>query len=181
MKIFTFGGSMRPFIKSRKILKVREQKAVSSKPACRTGRQEKDVPYSGGLQATATYVAEVSKIPRHEKSIPNCSAPFRVRIRKQKEEGRKQIAVSKGDVVLYKKGDCYFVHRIVKKLDKGWIVEDDAGVVGRHFIERDEVIGKVELPWYISGRTGFYISEILRYFFKIGREFKNFLKKKEEE
>ena len=114
MKIFTFGGSMRPFIGSRRILCVR------------------------------------------------CN-------------GQSVKEFSKGDVVLYKKGDCYFVHRIVKKLDKGWIVEDDAGVVGRHFIERDEVIGKIELPWYISGKICFYVSMVLRFFFKIGRKFKRIL------
>jgi len=50
-----------------------KQKAANSEWRMANGGQVKDVPYSGGLQSTATYVAGTNKIPGNEKSVPNCS------------------------------------------------------------------------------------------------------------
>ena len=81
-----------------------------------------------------------------------------------------------GDVVLYKKGNKYFIHRITEKLGNGKLkIEDDAGVVGKHFVSADEIVGKVEVPWYLRGMVGFFVSEIARNIFILGRKAKDIL------
>jgi len=81
-------------------------------------------------------------------------------------------SLKRGDVVLYRKGDKYFIHRISKKVYGGYVVDDDAVIVGKHFVDVKEITGKVKLPFYLEGFLGFTISRILNVFFRVIRKIK---------
>jgi len=81
----------------------------------------------------------------------------------------------RGDVILYRIGEQRLIHRIVGLESNGYWIDDDAGIVGRHFVRRKDVIGKVKMPWYLEGFLGHILSLITRTVYSFGRNAKGVL------
>lgn len=77
-----------------------------------------------------------------------------------------------GDIVLYKKQNKLFLHRVVKISSQKIIVEDDCGVTSCVDVAYNEVVGVY--PTFFSGVVGFIYHIITKNLYILFRNFKNF-------
>lgn len=88
--------------------------------------------------------------------------------------GNSEKAIRKGDVVLYKRGEAYFIHRVVG-ISREYKMNDDSGIVGEHYVGRDEIAARIPMPWYGEGGIGLWAGSFSRVFFRAGRRIKRLL------
>jgi hypothetical protein len=80
-----------------------------------------------------------------------------------------------GDIVAYNINGKKYIHRILKKRDKSYFINDDAAIMNGLWINEKNILGRIRMPWYLEGNTGLVLSSILRIVFTAGRKIKNFV------
>jgi signal peptidase I len=88
----------------------------------------------------------------------------------------KESILLPGDIVVYRIGDgnTYMLHRIYFLTRKRALICSDAGVVSPHWVNRENIIGKIENNAIFSkGVIGLFYSVVCSTIFTILRYFKN--------
>lgn len=74
--------------------------------------------------------------------------------------------IKPGDCILYASEGKYFLHRVEKKNESSFMVNDDTGIVGLHKVDFKEVIGRLTANHFLSkGWLGLIYSRIIKTIF----------------
>ncbi len=78
--------------------------------------------------------------------------------------------IKPGDCILYNSGLEYFLHRVEKKQENSFMVNDDTGIVGLHKVDFKEVIGRLTANHFpAKGWLGLIYGRIIKTIFWFSR------------
>ncbi|MFH1369183.1 MAG: S26 family signal peptidase, partial [Elusimicrobiota bacterium] len=78
-----------------------------------------------------------------------------------------------GDMVLYKKENNHYIHRIIRKKPDYFIVDGDSAVTSQHNVYPGEILGRPVS--FFNGLPGLILGNISNLAFKLGRKLKSFV------